>query len=222
MELFTRQVKCVSSRTVFFPLWKIASLCSHKPLKQFVTALSPSSHLFLPPHPGQGGRQYTWSPSELSSPSGFQELWVVFSSHENERKLRVLETWQGISLWQIYGTELSAFLGLPKKQSNEKFSFPPLLLCLGRKGHTFPAGYRVSLVLICKDIRGLHSWTSAAWDRGNLPPVRPLCMKPLLHHQEKIVFLTLLLQTQRPKCLFPSSFHVAPYCFSELVEIIQE
>lgn len=42
-------------------LWKIASFCSCKLLRQFVTALSPSSHLFLTPHPGRGRRQHTRS-----------------------------------------------------------------------------------------------------------------------------------------------------------------
>lgn len=83
------------------------------------------------------------SPSELSSLSGFQELWVVFSSCESKTELRALEIWQRIRLCLNYGTELSAFLELPERQSNEEFSFPPPLLCLGRKGHTFPVGYGV-------------------------------------------------------------------------------
>lgn len=116
------------------------------------------------------------------------------------------------------------FWGCLRSRAMRNFLF--LLLCSPLAEKAMPSQLVMEFCCCistqCKDITGLHSWTSAVWDRGNLPLVQPSCSKPLLHHQEKIVFLTLLLQTEGPKCLLPSSLHVAPYCFSKLVEIIQE
>lgn len=139
MELFTRQGKCISfydcGRTVFFFLYgkQLLSPHSYELLRQFVTALSTSSHCAsLPSQPEQ--EVATRSPLELTyqilrAVSGLQFPW-------RKRKLRVLDIWQGLNQWFMYGIQLSIFLGLPERQSNEKFPFLPLLLFLGRKKAT--------------------------------------------------------------------------------------
>lgn len=125
---------------------------------------------------------------------------VVFSSLESKRKLRVLETWQRIRLWLICSTERK---GLSEREQWEILI--PSSLPLQKMPH-FPSWLMLfsrCLSTWCKEIRALHSWSSAVWDKDNLPPIWPLCMKPLLHYQEKIMFLTLPLQTEKPKCFTP-------------------
>lgn len=161
--------------------------------------LLPGTCSSLPILTGVGGstREALQSSAHQAAVGGFQK---------KKRKVRVLDTWQGLRLWLIYSIQLFTFLGLPERhRAMRNFCF--LLFCsfLAEKAILFQLAMVFSWCFSTqrKATRTLHSQICARWDRGNPSSAWPLCTKPLLHHQEKIVFLTLLLPTKKAKVFIP-------------------